>query len=600
MQKIRILTSTSLFDGHDASINIMRRVLQEQGAEVIHMGHNRSAQEIVEAAIEEDVQLIAITSYQGGHIEFFTYLRKLLDDAGYKHIKIVGGGGGTILPSEAAIIHAKGISKIYLPKDGLAMGIEGMIREVISFADFPLKTNQTTKYSKLPFDKKVDPRKLARDITLLQNGSLKIKKDKKILDKNIPVIGLTGTGGAGKSTVCDRLVHYFIQTNPGLSIAVVSVDPTKKKTGGALLGDRIRMNAIHHPNVFMRSLATRSDHQSISASLDQVIYLCKAAGYDAIIIETAGVGQNDASIVDYVTLPMYIMTPEFGAASQLEKINMIDFAQIIGINKFDRAGGLDAIRDVKKQYARSRHLFDSDHSSLPVYGTIASKFNDPGMQHMFNHMVEIVNQQHKLKWNTIAKPLAYNTNQVATPTIPLNRFNYLNEIVETIQKNKVWIAEQKQLASQWYSYDQVMQNPKLKKLPILKEEAEKVAGAIDPAVKKSIQSWEALKNTYQQESLVYEIRGKKIHQPLRFKTESGLSLQKVYLPNFKDWGDIAEWQLKENIPGHYPYTAGVFDLKRTGEDPTRMFAGEGGPEKTKSTLSFFSKRTTCNKIVYGI
>ena len=588
MQKIRILTSTSLFDGHDASINIMRRVLQEQGAEVIHMGHNRSAQEIVEAAIEEDVQLIAITSYQGGHIEFFSYLRKLLDDAGYQHIKIVGGGGGTILPSEAAIIHAKGISKIYLPKDGLAMGIEGMIREVIAFANFPLKSNQTTKYPKLPFDKKTDPRKLARDITLLQNGTLKIKKDKKVVQKNIPVIGLTGTGGAGKSTVCDRLVHYFIQTNPDLSIAVVSVDPTKKKTGGALLGDRIRMNAIHHPNVFMRSLATRSDHQSISGSLDQVIYLCKAAGYDAIIIETAGVGQNDASIVDYVTLPMYIMTPEFGAASQLEKINMIDFAQIIGINKFDRAGGLDAIRDVKKQYARSRHLFNADHSTLPVYGTIASKFNDPGMQHLFNHMIELVNQQHQLKWKTIAKPLVYNASQVATPTIPLNRFNYLNEIVTTIQKNKVWISEQKQLASQWYSYEQVMQNPKLKKLPLLKEEADKVAGEVDPEVKKSIQTWEATKTKYQQDALVYEIRGKKIHQPLRFKTESGLSLQKVYLPNFKDWGDIAEWQLKENVPGHYPYTAGVFDLKRTGEDPTRMFAGEGGPEKTNQRFHFLA------------
>ena len=588
MQKIRILTSTSLFDGHDASINIMRRVLQEQGAEVIHMGHNRSAQEIVEAAIEEDVQLIAITSYQGGHIEFFSYLRKLLDDAGYQHIKIVGGGGGTILPSEAAIIHAKGISKIYLPKDGLAMGIEGMIKEVIAFANFPLKSNQTTKYPKLPFDKKTDPRKLARDITLLQNGTLKIKKDKKVVQKNIPVIGLTGTGGAGKSTVCDRLVHYFIQTNPNLSIAVVSVDPTKKKTGGALLGDRIRMNAIHHPNVFMRSLATRSDHQSISGSLDQVIYLCKAAGYDAIIIETAGVGQNDASIVDYVTLPMYIMTPEFGAASQLEKINMIDFAQIIGINKFDRAGGLDAIRDVKKQYARSRHLFNADPATLPVYGTIASKFNDPGMQHLFNHMIELVNQQHQLKWKTIAKPLAYNASLVATPTIPLNRFNYLNEIVETIQKNRVWILEQKQLASQWYSYEQVMQNPKLKKLPLLKEEADKVAGAIDPEVKKSIQTWEATKTKYQQDALVYEIRGKKIHQPLRFKTESGLSLQKVYLPNFKDWGDIAEWQLKENVPGHYPYTAGVFDLKRTGEDPTRMFAGEGGPEKTNQRFHFLA------------
>ncbi len=589
MQKIRILTSTSLFDGHDASINIMRRVLQEQGAEVIHLGHNRSAQEIVEAAIEEDVQLIAITSYQGGHIEFFTYLRKLLDESGYQHIKIVGGGGGTILPSEAAVIHAKGISKIYLPKDGLAMGIEGMIREVINFADFQLKSNKSTKYSKLPFDKKCDPRKLSRDITLLQNGVLKIKKDKKVLAKNIPVIGLTGTGGAGKSTVCDRLVHYFTQTNPNLSIAVVSVDPTKKKTGGALLGDRIRMNAIHHPNVFMRSLATRSDHHSISSSLEQVIYLCKEAGFDAIIVETAGVGQNDASIVDYVTVPMYIMTPEFGAASQLEKINMIDYAQIIGINKFDRSGGLDAIRDVKKQYARSRHLFNTDPNDLPVYGTIASKFNDPGMQQLFNQLILTVNQQHHLNWNNIKHALAYDASVVATPTIPLNRFNYLNEIVETIQKNKVWIADQKQLASQWYAYEQVLQNPKLKKLAILKEEADKVANAIDPNVKKSIQTWDSIKTKYEQEALVYEIRGKKIQQPLRFKTESGLSLQKVYLPNFKDWGDIAEWQLKENVPGHYPYTAGVFDLKRTGEDPTRMFAGEGGPEKTNQRFHFLAK-----------
>ncbi|MEY3620510.1 MAG: hypothetical protein RLZZ391_876, partial [Bacteroidota bacterium] len=324
-------------------------------------------------------------------------------------------------------------------------------------------------------------------------------------------------------------------------------------------------------------------------SLEQVIYLCKEAGYDAIIVETAGVGQNDASIVDYVTVPMYIMTPEFGAASQLEKINMIDYAQIIGINKFDRSGGLDAIRDVKKQFARSRHLFNADPSDLPVYGTIASKFNDPGMQQLFNQLILTVNKQHQLSWNNIKHALSYDATAVTTPTIPLNRFNYLNEIVETIQKNKVWIAEQKQLASQWYAYEQVLQNPKLKKLAILKEEADKVADAIDPSVKKSIQSWDSIKSKYEQEALVYEIRGKKIQQPLRFKTESGLSLQKVYLPNFKDWGDIAEWQLKENVPGHYPYTAGVFDLKRTGEDPTRMFAGEGGPEKTNQRFHFLAK-----------
>ncbi|MEY4920419.1 MAG: hypothetical protein RLZZ431_1601 [Bacteroidota bacterium] len=360
MNNIRILTSTSLFDGHDASINIMRRVLQEKGAEIIHFGHNRSAQEIVAAAIEEDVQGIAITSYQGGHIEFFTYVRKLLNEAGYQHIKIVGGGGGTILPKEAAYLEKIGISKIYLPEDGLKLGIEGMIEQVIQLCDYTLKDFSPKKLPKLSFAKKIDPRQISRAITLLQNNDSKnsSSKNSSKKKKNIPIIGLTGTGGAGKSTLCDRLIQYFLLANPSKTIAIISVDPSKRKTGGALLGDRIRMNAIDHPNVFMRSLATRSDKNTIAHSMDAIIELLIEAGYDAIIIETAGVGQNDATIVDYVSIPIYVMTPEFGAPTQLEKINMIDYAKLIAINKFDRAGGLDAVRDVRKQYRRSHHIWE--------------------------------------------------------------------------------------------------------------------------------------------------------------------------------------------------------------------------------------------------
>ncbi|MEY3818699.1 MAG: hypothetical protein RLZZ425_154, partial [Bacteroidota bacterium] len=406
MNNIRILTSTSLFDGHDASINIMRRVLQEKGAEIIHFGHNRSAQEIVAAAIEEDVQGIAITSYQGGHIEFFTYVRKLLNEAGYQHIKIVGGGGGTILPKEAAYLEKIGISKIYLPEDGLKLGIEGMIEQVIQLCDYTLKDFSPKKLPKLSIAKKIDPRQISRAITLLQNNDSKNSSSKNSSSKNtskkkknIPIIGLTGTGGAGKSTLCDRLIQYFLLANPSKTIAIISVDPSKRKTGGALLGDRIRMNAIDHPNVFMRSLATRSDKNTIAHSMDAIIELLIEAGYDAIIIETAGVGQNDATIVDYVSIPIYVMTPEFGAPTQLEKINMIDYAKLIAINKFDRAGGLDAVRDVRKQYRRSHHIWEDQKNSLPVFGTIASHFSDPGMQAKYNSQSANVYQKHNIKLN---------------------------------------------------------------------------------------------------------------------------------------------------------------------------------------------------------
>jgi methylmalonyl-CoA mutase len=596
MNKVRILTCTSLFDGHDASINIMRRVLQENGVEIIHLGHNRSAYEIVTAAIEEDVQGIAITSYQGGHVEFFSFVRKLLDASGYQHVKIIGGGGGTILPKEAKFLEANGISKIYLPADGLVMGIDGMIKDVVRICSFALKAHPKKTFVKLPFQKIIDPRLLSRQITLLQNGELKVPKQKTATIKKgstssntIPIIGITGTGGAGKSTVVDRLVQYYVQCNPTKTIAVISVDPSKRKTGGALLGDRIRMNSIHHSNVFMRSLATRNDMQSIAHSMDGVIALCKSAGFDCILIETAGVGQNDATIVDYVTVPVYIMTPEFGAPTQLEKINMIDYAHIIGINKFDRAGALDALRDVRKQYNRSHHLFNAVPNSSPVFGTMAAHYSDPGMQAMYNALIQNINEVHDTSLKSIENPSAYHENNLIAPTIPNKRIGYLNEIIEVIQQNNEWIQEQKKWVSKWYCLSKTMEDPALAKNAALAKSKKTIESNIDNEVKALVTEWPALYDQYQQKVFTNEVRGKKSTHSFVFETPSGIELNKVYLPKYADWGDIAEWQLKENTPGRYPFTAGVFELKRENEDPTRMFAGEGCPERTNWRFHYLSK-----------
>ncbi len=587
MRIIRILTATSLFDGHDASINIMRRILQEKGIEIIHLGHNRSVEEIVNAAIEEDVQGIAITSYQGGHIEFFSYLRSLLDLNGYNHVKIVGGGGGTILPKEAAQLEKLGISKIYLPEDGLKWGIEGMIDDVIKHCDFALTTLHKKYLPKLSFDKKIDARNLSRQLTLLQNSTK--KKNNKKTKTNIPVIGLTGTGGAGKSTVCDRLIQYYLMANPNNTIAIISVDPTKRKTGGALLGDRIRMNAIHHPNVFMRSLATRSDKTSIAESMDGVIQLCKEAGFDAIIIETAGVGQNDASIVDYVTIPIYVMTPEFGAPTQLEKINMIDYAAIIAINKFDRTGGLDAIIDVSKQYRRSHHIWKEDSANMPIFGTIASHYSDPGIQAMYNCLVDTVQQKHHITWNKLSWSVNYNPQQVTPSILPNKRKNYLGEITDTIHKNNDWIQAQKELASKWYCFQEVLKEAPFATDKKLINASKNIEQQLDNRVVNVLKDWPSVIAAYKLPHVDIELNGKKVQRAIRFETLSGTSIQKVQLPKYKDWGDIAEWHFKENLPGKFPFTNGVFQFKQGNEDPTRMFAGEGCPERTNSRFHFLSK-----------
>ncbi len=459
--KLRIVTATSLFDGHDAAINIMRRIFQSKGAEIIHLGHNRSAREIVECAIEEDAAAIAITSYQGGHIEFFKYIKDLLEESACGHIKIFGGGGGTILPLEADTLHAYGITRIYSPDDGRKMGLDGMIQNVIDECNKDLQNiyqqpihSLRKKWSgTFPLGEVKDVRKIARSITLAEHhfDYATLLSTEINTDNNIPVIGITGTGGAGKSSVTDELVRCYLNTYPQKTIAVISIDPSKKKTGGALLGDRIRMNAVSSPRVYMRSLATREDNAAVSKASKAAIHICKTARYDCIILETAGVGQSDTSIVDYCDISIYVMTPEYGAASQLEKINMLDYADIIAVNKFDKPGAPDALTEVKKQYKRNHLLFDTKKdNNLPVLGVCASKFNDDGINRLFALLVHTVKNKLQIDWHKDV--VAPNTEEDLKKTviIPSKRTRYLSEISETIRSYNGWVNEQSTIATQLY------------------------------------------------------------------------------------------------------------------------------------------------------
>ncbi|MCW3120343.1 MAG: methylmalonyl-CoA mutase, partial [Chitinophagaceae bacterium] len=441
--KIRIVTAASLFDGHDAAINIMRRIMQSKGVEVIHLGHNRSVKEIVEAAIEEDVQGIAITSYQGGHVEFFRYMKDLLNENGCSHIKIFGGGGGTILPKEIIELHKYGITKIYSPDDGRKMGLEGMIEDLVRACDFSL--NGTGAYNtKMTLGEIHDVREIARKITRAEQGNPKSETGNPQSTRSIPVLGITGTGGAGKSSVTDEIVRRYLESFPGKTIAVISVDPSKRKTGGALLGDRIRMNSIHHPRVYMRSLATRESDKALSEHVEEAIDICKKAGYDFIILESAGTGQSDVSIVDFCDVSLYVMTPEYGAASQLEKINMLDYADVIAINKFDKAGALDALADVRKQYKRNHRLFNAKEEDLPVRGTIASKFNDDGVNHLFRLVLKAV----EIKTGVIFGEFSFGeTAKASHAIIPSSRVRYLSEISSSIRDYNKLVEEQAGIAS---------------------------------------------------------------------------------------------------------------------------------------------------------
>ena len=597
-QKVRIVTAAALFDGHDAAINIMRRILQSKGAEIIHLGHNRSVAEIVECAIEEDVQGIAITSYQGGHVEFFKYMKDLLDQNGCGHIKIFGGGGGTILPKEIAELHNYGITRIYSPDDGRTMGLEGMIEDVIRQCDFNLKENGNYE-TPMSLGEVFDVRKIARNITNAENGVFvgsrqsQTGAEKNALENSKAVVlGITGTGGAGKSSVTDEIVRRFLNFYTDKTIAVVSVDPSKKKTGGALLGDRIRMNAISSPRAYMRSLATRESDKALSKYVQDAINICKEAGYDFIILESAGVGQSDASILDYCNVSMYVMTPEYGAPSQLEKINMLDYADVVCVNKFDKAGALDALHDVRKQYKRNHGLWNAKDEELPIVGTIAAQFNDAGVNELFERLMEKVIQKTGVSFTNNKAQHQFNkfiSDQ--TTIIPPSRVRYLSEIAEIINAYDNQVNEQSNWATKWYQLNGVLHSlqqstPEIKS--VLEAEINNVLSKLDVENKKLIQHWTALRERYQKEFYEFQVRDKVIKQPLTFKSLSGTTLSKVYLPRYKDWGDILKWQLQENVPGEFPFTAGVFPLKRDGEDPTRMFAGEGGPERTNRRFHYVS------------
>ena len=585
--KIRIVTAASLFDGHDAAINIMRRIMQRSGAEIIHLGHNRSALEIVDTAIQEDVQGIAITSYQGGHNEFFKYIHDLLKDRGCGHIKIFGGGGGTILPEEIQDLHEYGISRIYSPDDGRQMGLQGMINDLLRQCDFPVGDKLADEVNDL---KNQNPHSIARVISSLENFPEKHEDVlKNILPsaKKIPVLGITGTGGSGKSSMVDELVRRFLLDFKDKKIAIVSVDPSKRKTGGALLGDRIRMNAINNDRVYMRSLATRQSNLALSKYVQGAVNVLKASGFDLIILETSGIGQSDTEIVDHSDVSMYIMTPEYGAASQLEKIDMLDFADIIAINKFDKKGALDALRDVKKQYQRNHNLWDIDVENIPVYGTIASQFNDPGTNKLYKKLITVIDHKAGTDLRT----------QIDLPTgdsekiyiIPPSRVRYLSEISENNRQYDQKAREQSDIATKAYSIRNaasIITDEEVK--DILHQEYKRFYDDLSGENKRIIESWETKKKNYSGDEYIYKVRNKEIKIIPYTVSLSQLRMPKISLPKYKDWGDILTWSLQENVPGEFPYTAGVFPFKREGEDPTRMFAGEGGPERTNKRFHYVS------------
>ena len=592
--KVRLVTAAALFDGHDAAINIMRRILQSKGAEIIHLGHNRSVADIVECAIEEDVQGIAITSYQGGHVEFFKYMKDLLVENGCGHIKIFGGGGGTILPSEIEELHNYGITRIYSPDDGRRMGLEGMIQDVIDKSKAVLQEDipqqkQNGNGGKYALEEWKDIISIARNITKAENGesTLESKKvDKNDTRKN-PVLGITGTGGAGKSSVTDEIVRRFLNNYTDKTIAVISVDPSKKKTGGALLGDRIRMNSISSPRAYMRSLATRESDKALSQYVAEALEICKNAGFDLIILESAGVGQSDASILEHCDVSMYVMTPEYGAPSQLEKINMLDYADIICLNKFDKAGALDALHDVRKQYKRNYGLWDAKDEELPVVGTIAAQFNDAGVNNLFDKLIKVIAAK---TGNDFGSHEAFaKSGGMDGSIIPPKRVRYLAEISETIAEYDLEVKKQSALATQLYQIEGVLKTVKstdtVAELNKIKNNIEE---NITPSNKKLLDNWSTVLESYKQDFYEFKVRDKVIKQPLTFSSLSGTKIAKVILPKYKDWGDILTWQLQENVPGEFPFTAGVFPLKRDGEDPTRMFAGEGGPERTNRRFHYVS------------
>ncbi len=609
--KVRFVTAASLFDGHDAAINIMRRILQSMGAEVIHLGHNRSVDEVVTAALQEDVQGIAISSYQGGHVEYFKYMVDLLKSRGGEHIQVFGGGGGVIVPPEIRELHAYGVTRIYSPEDGQKMGLAGMIGEMVMRCDKDLTGFAPKDIKAIEGHGEMAWRALAQLITAFENDTVKAATAEQIRAqaaiKKIPVIGITGTGGAGKSSLTDELIRRLrLDQNDQLRVAVISIDPSRRKSGGALLGDRIRMNAINPwsagQRVFMRSLATREFGSEISKALPDVIAACKCAGFDLIVVETSGIGQGDAAIVPHVDVPMYVMTPEFGAASQLEKIDMLDFAEFIAINKFDRKGSLDALRDVAKQVQRNKEAWGTPTEKMPVFGTMAARFNDDGVTALYQSLkVRLVELGLKLGDGVLPTVnVRHSTNQ--TPVVPAARTRYLAEISDTVRGYKKRARAQAQLArevQQLKAAAAMLKEGKPDRAPAA-EAALDLAGhrkaRMDTDARALLTQWPDMQAAYAGDEYVVKIRDKEIRTALTTKSLSGTTIRKVALPQYEDHGEILKWLMLDNVPGSYPYTAGTFAFKREGEDPTRMFAGEGDPFRTNTRFKLLSEGMAAKRL----
>lgn len=617
---IRIVTAASLFDGHDAAINIMRRLIQNTGVEVIHLGHDRSVEEVVNTAIQEDAQAIAMTSYQGGHMEYFKYMYDLLQEKGASQIKIFGGGGGVILPEEIKALMAYGITRIYSPDNGRQMGLQGMINDMVQKSDFDV-----SEISSLPAERIAEGIKnknintIARLISIAENHP---KEFKTIFNNLLPpslectkgrgaVLGITGTGGSGKSSLVDELVRRFLLDFKDKTIGIISIDPSKKKTGGALLGDRIRMNAIKNDRVYMRSLATRQSNLALSKYVKDAISILKAAQYDLIILETSGIGQSDTEIIEHSDISLYVMTPEYGAATQLEKIDMLDFADVIALNKFDKRGALDALRDVKKQYQRNHNLWNKNVEDMPVYASIAAQFNDPGTNALYHKLINTLNAKANTNFNSTFE-LETNLSKKQF-IIPPNRTRYLSEITESNRQYNKWANQQANIAQKLYgifktietisgctlskseSIDSFLNDISSKTIPakteiiaILKAEFARVKMDLTPYNWELITSWELKKQAYKNPIYTYKVRNKDIQIQTHVKSLSHTLIPKITLPKYGAWGDVLAWQLQENVPGEFPFTAGIFPFKRTGEDPARMFAGEGGPERTNRRFHYVS------------
>ena len=608
--KVRIVTAASLFDGHDAAINIMRRIIQATGVEVIHLGHDRSVEEVVNTAIQEDANAIALTSYQGGHNEYFKYMHDLLKEKGAGHIKIFGGGGGVILPSEISELHEYGITRIYSPDDGRAMGLQGMINDLVQQADYPIGESLNGEVNHL---KEKNPTAIARVISAAENFPEMAKPALDAIHKlnetsTIPVLGITGTGGSGKSSLVDELVRRFLIDFPEKTIGLISVDPSKRKTGGALLGDRIRMNAINNPRVYMRSLATRQSNLALSKYVAEAIQVLKAAQYDLIILETSGIGQSDTEIIEHSDVSLYVMTPEFGAATQLEKIDMLDFADLVAINKFDKRGSLDALRDVKKQYQRNHNLWDASPDSLPVFGTIASQFNDPGMNTLYKKIMDKIVEKTGVSLQSTFAITREMSEKIFV--IPPHRTRYLSEIAENNRKYDQTAISQQDVAQKLYGIyktiesvtgvklrlskfgidTEVLANTQADKefIRLLTAEFDRVKMNLDPYNWEVIFTWDEKVNKYKNPVYTFKVRDKEINIQTHTESLSHSQIPKVSLPKYQAWGDILRWCLQENVPGEFPFTSGLYPFKREGEDPSRMFAGEGGPERTNKRFHYVS------------